>query len=298
MREQFMFGDDILATVIGEPVDSLTGLASRTVWLPQGDDWYDMATGRLYGGGQTLTLSYTLDENPWYVKAGAIIPLADENLSSLQESSNVQRFLVVPGEGKGSCRLYEDDGTTQAYASDYATTLVTKDATREACEVVISAREGSYEGMPATRRVQVILEGVFAPAEVSLNGKPVTWHYCGRDLAVVIDLPEMPADEVAVVRCRFDGQDPAILRGKKGIMHRMMNITPAFKDAYNQHVDKYKLLSRPFLKLAQCASLIDSDPSRLEEYLQGMDVQAVEEELKSYPGLAQMLSSIKAQCQL
>jgi hypothetical protein len=152
--------------------------------------------------------------------------------------------------------------------------------------------------MPATRRVQVILEGVFAPAEVSLNGKPVTWHYCGRDLAVVIDLPEMPADEVAVVRCRFDGQDPAILRGKKGIMHRMMNITPAFKDAYNQHVDKYKLLSRPFLKLAQCASLIDSDPSRLEEYLQGMDVQAVEEELKSYPGLAQMLSSIKAQCQL
>lgn len=298
MREQFMFGDDILATVIGQPADSLTGLAARTVWLPQGDDWYDMATGRLYGGGQILTLSYTLDENPWYVKAGAIIPLADENLSSLQESSNVQRFLVVPGEGKGSCRLYEDDGTTQAYASDYATTLVTKDATREACEVVISAREGSYEGMPATRRVQVTLEGVFVPTSVSLNGKPVDWHYIGKDLSVVIDLPEMSAAEPAVVRCTFEGKDPSVLRGKKGVMHRMMNITPAFKDAYNQHVDKYKLLSRPFLKLAQCASLIDSDPSRLEEYLQGMDVQAVEEELKSYPGLAQMLSSIKAQCQL
>ena len=152
--------------------------------------------------------------------------------------------------------------------------------------------------MPATRRVQIILEGVFAPTEVSLNGKPVTWHYCGKDLAVVIDLPEMSADEEAVVRCRFDGQDPAILRGKKGIMHRMVNITPAFKDAYNQHVDKYKLLSRPFLKLAQCASLIDSDPSRLEEFLQDMDVEAVAKDLEPYPGLTPMVTAIRAQCQI
>ncbi len=298
MREQFMFGDDILATVIGQPADSLTGLASRTVWLPQGNQWYDMATGALYEGGETRTLAYTLDENPWFVKAGAIIPMADENISSLQEKSNVQRFFVAPGEGKSSCRLYEDDGYSQDYSRHYATTLVTKESAREACEVVISAREGGYRGMPSTRRVQLVLEGVFVPAEVTLNGNPVKWHYCGRDLSVVIDLPEMPASQEAVVRCRFDGQDPSVLRGKKGIMHRMMNITPAFKDAYNLNVDKYKLLSRPFLKLAQCASLIETDPSRLMEYLEAMDVQAVEEDLKPYPAMSRMVTAIRAQCQL
>ena len=115
---------------------------------------------------------------------------------------------------------------------------------------------------------------------------------------MVIDLPEMPASQEAVVRCSFDGNDPAILRGKKGIMHRMMNITPAFKDAYNENVDKYKLLSRPFLRLAQCPSLIESDPSRLVEFLQAMDVQAVEEDLKPYPGLAPIGKAIQAQCQL
>ena len=293
MKEQFLFGDDILATVVCEPVDAETGLAPRTVWFPAGNDWYDMATGVLYGGGQTLTLSYTLDENPWFVKAGAILPLADENITSLQEENDLLRFFIAPGEGKSECRLYEDDGKTQAYSRDFATTVVTKESSREACKVVVSAREGSYEGMLPQRRLQVILEGVGVPASVLVDGREAscsrypgdtpdrpTWTYSGKDLAVVVTLPRASASLAQTVECRFDGMDPAVLRGKKGVFHRMMRITPAFKDTYNTAVDKYKLLSRPFLKLAQCASQIDSDPERLSEYLEAADPQAVEADLR------------------
>ena len=326
MKEQFMFGDDILATVVCEPVDE-NGLAPRSVWFPAGDDWYDMATGILYEGGQTLTLSYTLDENPWYVKAGAIIPLADENLSSLQESSDLLRFLIAPGDGKSVCRLYEDDGKTQAYSQDFATTVVTKESSREACEVVISAREGAYEGMPSDRRIQVILEGVGVPVSILLDGEKVaysrypedtpespSWTYSGKDLAVVITLPRSSASVQKVVQCRFGDMDPALLRGRKGLFHRMMRITPAFKDTFNTTVDKYKLLSRPFLKLAQCPSQIDCDPAHLVQYLESADVQSVAADLqqeaeairargdKDAPDqlarLQHMSAAIQAQCRL
>lgn len=53
MKEQFMFGDDILATAIVEPVDSVTGLASREIWFPEGK-WYDFATGAMYEGDRLI----------------------------------------------------------------------------------------------------------------------------------------------------------------------------------------------------------------------------------------------------
>ena len=41
-KEEFMFGDDILATTVCKPVDKVTGLAERAMWFPEGTDWYDV----------------------------------------------------------------------------------------------------------------------------------------------------------------------------------------------------------------------------------------------------------------
>ena len=310
MKEQYMFGDAILATAVCEPVDAASGLAPRTVWLPQGSDWYDMATGMLYKGGQTLTLQYTLDENPWYVKAGSIIPMADPDLTSLQEKSNVLRLLVVPGDGESTCTHYEDDGTSQAYGQEFAQTRIVKESSPESCRVTVCAREGSYAGMDPTRRVQVVLEGVFVPSSVTLSfggdASPVTipyaafpedtpdkatWKYVGKDLAVVVSLPEADASQAVSLECRYDvkaladaaGVDAAsvdsrLLRGKKGLFNRMMKLTPVLKDVFNTCVDPYKLLSRPFLKLAQGASHIDAEPRMMVKFLEDIDVKSVEED--------------------
>ena len=76
--QEFLFGPDILATVIDCPADKVTGLARRRMWFPEGDDWYDVSAGTLLKGGSEWELSYTKDENPWYIRAGAIIPMAPE----------------------------------------------------------------------------------------------------------------------------------------------------------------------------------------------------------------------------
>ena len=280
MREQFLFGDDILATTVCEPVDPSTGLAPRRVWFPEGNDWYDVATGQIYKGGQTLDLSYTLDENPWYIKAGAVIPMASDEISSLQEKSNVLKLFVAPGDGMSGCVVYEDDGLSQAYSRDFAKTVVEKRSDASSCSVVVAPRVGSYEGMDPSRRLEILLEGVSVPIRVTVNGAEASWRYVGKDLAVVVEVPEAPASQKTVVEVSYDSFDREILRGKKGVIRRMMAFTPEFKDVFNTSVDSYKLLSRPFLVAAQCGSRIEADPARLAELLESIDFEAIKKDIE------------------
>ena len=293
-KEEFLFGGQILATAVCEPVNPETGLAPREIWFPEGDDWYDVATGRLYAGGQKRTLHYTLSENPWYVKAGAIIPLADDTISSLQEASNVLRLFVAPGQGESSLCYYEDDGRSQAYVKEFATTRITKQSTATSCTLTVEPREGCYQGMSPLRQLEFVLEGVPVPVSVTVNGEEAPWRYEGKDLALVVSLPERPAGERLVLSCRFPETDPSLLRGKKALMHRMMAYTPVLKDVFNTCVDPYKLLSRPFLKLAQCASHIDADPDGLEGYLRRIDLQEVEEDLMKEAATAETAGKAEA----
>ena len=82
-REEFFFGDDILATVLAEAADKVTGRTARELWFPAGNDWYDASTGKMYAGGTETTTHYTINENPFFVRAGAIIPMAAPTIASL-----------------------------------------------------------------------------------------------------------------------------------------------------------------------------------------------------------------------
>ena len=117
-KQEYLFGNDILATVVCEPADSVTGLAKRVMWFPEGSDWYDVATGTLFKGGQVDTLRYTINENPYYIKAGAVIPMASDKIKSLQEKDNTLKLFVAPGDGESTASVYEDDGATQAYSTE------------------------------------------------------------------------------------------------------------------------------------------------------------------------------------
>lgn len=302
-KQQYMFGDDILATVICESVDSITGLAPREVWFPEGSDWYDMATGTLIKGGQALTLQYTINENPYYVRAGAVIPLAGHEITSLQQPSNVLRLLVVPGEASSTAFIYEDDGKSQAYDEEYATTIVSKSLSGTHLSLKVAAREGSYEGMNPLRKVDIILEGVLAPEKMVVNGDEVpysrfatyeegpVWGYDGAGLAATIYLPESPAAEEIVIECTLQECDRALLNGKKGIMKRMMALTPESKLVLKGNIDP-----SAFLLLPQCSSFITEDPANAAEYLMEMDPVVAVEKLVSFGIVPDaFISKIKAQ---
>ena len=194
-NEEYFFGDNILATAICEPVGA-DGTAGRKVWLPKGE-WYDMAHGSLLNGGRVYDLRYTIDQNPWFVRSGAVIPLAEEGIRNLQDASNALRLMVVPG--KEACKIvhYEDDGVSQSYGRDFATTVIEKSVSGNRTVLTVAAREGSYDGAPATRRVSVLMEGVSsAPASVRLNGSPLSsGAICIGGGRLTINLAETPVGE-------------------------------------------------------------------------------------------------------
>lgn len=311
-KEEFMFGNDILATVICSPADKLSGLAERTMWFPEGSDWYDVSTGTMYKGGSQYTLLYTLDENPYFVRSGSVIPMAGSEIMTLQKQSPELKLFVVPGLGESRTSIYEDDGQSQAYDTEYAITSVTKVTDDNQVSICVSPRSGTYNGMLDNRRISIVLDGFLAPSCVKVNGVEVSysrlaqyqqakgqqvWGYDGNRLQTVIWLNQMPADQSVEIVCSFnETATPELLNGKKGLIKRMMAITPEAKLKFAELKIKGLQLPSEFLNVAQCGSYITEDPCNTIKYLQTMDVRAMIENLDSWEKLnADFKAKVRAQ---
>ena len=200
-KQEYFFGDNILAATVCEPVGA-DGYARRSVWLPAGCQWYDMAHKELLKPG-IHQLKYTLGENAWFVKAGAILPLARKGIQNLQEPSNEWRIFIAPGSGKSTYCHYEDDGVSQAYPEQFATTLISKNATAGGLTVEIGPRKGSYKDMPQTRKLSLVLGGVKRCPSATLAGEALPCTYDDASREAVIDLPEGAADVALKLVVRY-----------------------------------------------------------------------------------------------
>lgn len=198
MDQEFMFGDNILATVLCQPADSLSGKTERKMWFPAGNDWYDMAHHCSYKGGISRTLYYSIDENPWFVKDGAIVPLATEGIQNLQQSDNRMRLLIVPGKTSCIYTHYEDDGLSQAYDTDFATTKIEKYFRGKDMIVKISPRQGTYAGALSTRAIELVLDGICVKGSINVNGKTV--EAVSEGYATKVQLPELPVSEEILIQ--------------------------------------------------------------------------------------------------
>ncbi len=203
-KEQYMFGDDILVATVCEPLNPDTQKSSRKVWFPAGNNWYDMAHKRMIKGGTTQTLAYTIAENCWFVKAGSILPLAHEGIQSLQDKTNALRIYVAPGAGSSKCTLYEDDQVSQAYDSEYATTLISKTSNSSSCRLTIAARQGSFKEMDPERDLTVVLGGLSRkPVSATLDGNALEVSYDAQTMEASVKLPVMKADKAAQVIVKY-----------------------------------------------------------------------------------------------
>lgn len=97
-----------------------------------------------------------------------------------------------------SAVLYEDDGVSQAYDTDYATTLIEKSLKGKKLQVTVAPRMGSYKNAPETRRIELVLEGMSVnPSSVKINGKPATIIKDGTTTRICV--PECSVNEKTVI---------------------------------------------------------------------------------------------------
>ena len=275
--EQFMFGNDILATTITQPVDSITGLAPRTIWFPEGA-WFDCATGSMYEGGRTEELHYTLAENPHYAKAGSIIPMNPATVKNLQQPCDTLVLTFIPG-GDGQLRHYEDDGMSQQYKTNYAVTTVSKKQEGNTVRVRISPREGSFAGASDSRSYELRFPAVFPPKSVKVNGKELAysrfpkageWTYDGYTLAPVIYTGTTACDAPVEIELAFDDYataHQADLYGLSGVFKRCLDLTVEFKTEQGAHSEPYLMLPEEYLRVSQCPNFILEEPFRIAEFI-------------------------------
>lgn len=135
----FMFGDSLLVANVVEK-----GAVSRSVYLPEGADFYDFYTREKYAGGQTIEVPVTLSSIPLFVPSGGIIPMALNKIDNLftQQASGIRILCAADRDGR-FC-LYEDDGVSMDYLNGkYLKTFITMTAGEKVC--LDMRHEGSFE---------------------------------------------------------------------------------------------------------------------------------------------------------
>ena len=66
ISEEYLFGSDILVAPVLNAGDR-----TKDVYLPAGIKWVEVETGKVYEGGQTVTVDAPLETIPLFVKEGA-----------------------------------------------------------------------------------------------------------------------------------------------------------------------------------------------------------------------------------
>ncbi|MBK9128752.1 MAG: DUF5110 domain-containing protein [Phycisphaerales bacterium] len=217
---QYLFGPDLLAAPVTQPVDPQTNCAPVSVWLPPGT-WVNWFTGRVYTGPGETWLLVPPDEIPLFARAGAIIPAArhvpatlnepPEGAARLPESLRPVDPLVLhvfPGD-RGETVVYEDDGLSQGYLrGEFARTPVRMTRGEGSVRVEIGPAEGRYADMPSERGYEVRLRNVAPPQGVRLAGASLDqatddgapgWSYDITELSLVVRVPPRPVGEPTLI---------------------------------------------------------------------------------------------------
>ena len=245
---QYMFGDDILVAPVTKAVDPVTKEAEVEVWLPKGT-WYDVSRGELVEGGRKLKRGYTIEETPWFVKAGAVIPMYPDSVNRLGNpgTDDLVLFCVPFGrleelerlehleslERLDTTSIYEDGGDNADYATNFRRTAICREGNR----VTIAPRKGAYT-------LKFPLAAV--PLAAKVNGKECAWEYDAEDLAVVVKTPPQDGTHETVVelmhsdtktasvqqqggRARSPSAPIAAVNGMKGEHTRVAALTEDFR---------------------------------------------------------------------
>ena len=173
-EDEYMFGNDMLVAPIY--TESRNGVSSRNIWLPAGL-WWDVTENRLRKGGEVFRASYTLDQFPVFYRPGSVIPFYPVQRSVVTTPEEIILKVVPGADGVGS--FYEDNGDNQDYlAGGWARTAFTyQNVSSTSKRLIISPREGSFEGMPTTRTWTVQFLGISDnPQEVKVNGDEGVTH--------------------------------------------------------------------------------------------------------------------------
>ena len=115
-KDEYIFGEQMLAAPVVTAADKVSGLATEQVWLPEGE-WIEWPTGKHFTGPTNVQRDFSISQIPVYLKAGAIVPMqppmrytGDKQVDPLI----VNVWPLKPGSSS-SYSVYEDSSSSVDY---------------------------------------------------------------------------------------------------------------------------------------------------------------------------------------
>ena len=135
LPQQYFFGNNMIVAPIHESMKGAKTIEQK-VWLPEGT-WYDYRNNQPVKGNGFVTANYALDEIPVYVRGGSIIPTQTSKTRITGSVMDTVILTVYPNikaanpndtdmvfvDETSSFRLYEDDGVSEDYKFDTASSF-------------------------------------------------------------------------------------------------------------------------------------------------------------------------------
>ena len=147
---------------------------SSKAYLPVGTSWFDFWSNQKYDGGQEVTLTTTIDKIPLFIKAGSIVPFGPNVQFATEKKWDNLEIRVYPG-ANAEFTLYEDENDNYNYEKGiYSTISFTWNDAKKS--LTINDRKGSFPGMLATRKFNILLisSGKKVEKTVTYSGKKVS----------------------------------------------------------------------------------------------------------------------------
>ncbi len=149
INDQYLFGPSLLINPVYEYQQK-----QKTFYLPGGNGWYDLYSGKYEQGGKEITVSTPYERMPVFVKEGSIIPFGPELQYTSEKPAEEITLCVYTGRN-ASFTLYEDDGEDYGYEKG-AFATIRFDYNERTRTLTIGQREGGFNGMLEKRRFGIV----------------------------------------------------------------------------------------------------------------------------------------------
>lgn len=156
----------------------------RRVYLPRGG-WHDFWTGEHLAGSRDVVRPAPLDSLPLLVRAGSVLPLGPDLEWTDQHPADPLEVRVYPG-ADGAGEWYEDAGDGFDYETGAWSVVPWRWSDRDGV-LTLGARQGTYAGQPASRRLRVVR--VRPGVGVGIDPAPTVDRevcYDGRELQITL----------------------------------------------------------------------------------------------------------------
>lgn len=168
---EYLYGSSFLVAPVYKETnpDKLGNDIRNGIYLPKGR-WIDYFSGDVYDGGKIFNnFNAPIWKLPLFVKAGAIIPMANANNHVSEIDKGLRIYEIYPA-GKSSFLEYNDDGITEAYKEGKGvTTLIESSVVNNNAIITIHPAKGNFNGFVKDKKTEFIINLTQQPTQVTAH---------------------------------------------------------------------------------------------------------------------------------